>query len=184
MYTRRYVALPYPACLNCYEDFVQECLEIQEELLVADAAATTADGELRQSLVTGALNILVDQCRSCGLAFDQFDGCFAISCECSTSICGYCLHTGTSTQIHTHIATNECWVRRQMFPVAQQDTFHQGASKDEEFGTARRIRIAAEMHELFEVYFEWVSLALECKQTGKPIQSISKHGHPKHSSRT
>ena len=125
-------------------------MEIQEELLVADAAATTADGELRQSLVTGALNILVDQCRSCGLAFDQFDGCFAISCECSTSICGYCLHTGTSTQIHTHIATNECWVRRQMFPVAQQDTFHQGASKDEEIGIARRIRINAELHQLFE----------------------------------
>ena len=37
-----------------------------------------------------------------------------------------------------------------MFPVAQQDTFHQGASKDEEFGTARRIRINAELHELFE----------------------------------
>ena len=30
------------------------------------------------------------------------------------------------------------------------ETWHQGASKEEEFSTARKIRIAAEMHELFE----------------------------------
>ena len=126
--------------------------EIQEELAAATLATAAEDGQLRQGLVTEALNLLVDQCRGCGQAFDDFDGCFAISCEapCSRSICGYCLETGTSLQIHAHIASNDCPIRRQMFPDAQMETWHQGASKEEEFSTARKIRIAAEMHELFE----------------------------------
>ena len=37
-----------------------------------------------------------------------------------------------------------------MHPDAEQDTFHQGPSKEVEFGTARRIRISAELHQLFE----------------------------------
>ena len=37
-----------------------------------------------------------------------------------------------------------------MHPDAGQDTFHQGRSKDEEFSTARRLRISAELHQLFE----------------------------------
>ena len=123
--------------------------EIQEEL-AASRATSAAYGELRQSLVDEALNILVDQCRGCGQAFDDFDGCFAISCECSRTICGYCLETGTAAQIHVHIASNACYVRRQMHPDAEQDTFHQGPSKEVEFGTARKIRISAELHQLFE----------------------------------
>ena len=116
--------------------------EIQQELAAASQATVAAAGtELRQSLINQALDILVVQCRACGQAFDDFDGCFAISCECSQCICGYCLQTGTAAQIHVHIASNDCYVRRQMHPRALEDTFHQGRSKDEEFSTARRLRI-------------------------------------------
>ena len=37
-----------------------------------------------------------------------------------------------------------------MHPDAEQDTFHQGPSKEVEFGTARKLRISAELHQLFE----------------------------------
>ena len=46
--------------------------------------------------------------------------------------------------------SNDCPVRRQMYPNAGDDPYHQGASKDEEFATARRIRVTDEMHSLFE----------------------------------
>jgi hypothetical protein len=124
--------------------------EIQAELAAAPRATAVADGELRQSLVAEALNLLVDQCRFCGLAFFDFDGCFAIGCECGRSICGYCLASGTSAQIHVHIASNDCGVRRQMFPDAQEHTFQQGADQKVEFGMARRLRIHAELTNLFE----------------------------------
>ena len=101
--------------------------ELRAELAAAPRATAVADGELRQSLVDEARNLLVDQCRGCGQAFDDFDGCFAIGCECGRSICGYCLAGGTSAQIHVHIASNDCGVRRQMFPDAQEHTFQQGA---------------------------------------------------------
>ena len=124
--------------------------EIQAELAAAPRATAVADSELRQSLVAEALNLLVDQCRGCGQAFDDFDGCFAISCECGRSICGYCLASGTSAQIHVHIASNDCGVRRQMFPDAQEHTFQQGADQKVEFGMARTIRINSELTNLFE----------------------------------
>ena len=76
--------------------------------------------------------------------------CFAIGCECGRSICGYCLASGTSAQIHVHIASNDCGVRRQMFPDAQEHTFQQGADQKVEFGMARRLRIHAELTNLFE----------------------------------
>jgi hypothetical protein len=82
------------------------------------------------------------------VAFDDFDGCFSISCECPRNICGYCLETGTREQIDFHIASNACPIRRSMFPDAQPETWHQGRSKSEEFNTARRIRIQAELTEL------------------------------------
>ena len=103
-----------------------------------------------QSLVDEALGILVDQCRGCGQAFDDFDGCFSIRCECPRNICGYCLETGTKAQIDFHIASNACPIRRTMFPDARPETWHQGASKDKEFSTARRLRIQAELAELFQ----------------------------------
>ena len=124
--------------------------QIQEELAAASRAAVVADGELRPSLVADALNLLVDQCRGCGQAFDDFDGCFAIGCECGRSICGYCLASGTSAQIHVHIASNDCGVRSQMFPDAQEHTFQQGPDQKVEFGMARRLRIHAELTNLFE----------------------------------
>ena len=65
-------------------------------------------GELRQSLVDEAVDILVDKCRGCGLAFEDFDGCFSISCECPRNIFGYCLETRTKAQIDLHIASNQC----------------------------------------------------------------------------
>ena len=65
-------------------------------------------------------------------------------------MCGYCLQSGTSLEIHQHISSNDCPVRRQMFPDASDEPFHQGISKDAEFATARRIRITDEMHHLFE----------------------------------
>ena len=37
-----------------------------------------------------------------------------------------------------------------MHPDAEQDTFHQGPSKEVEVGTARKLRISAELHQLFE----------------------------------
>ena len=37
-----------------------------------------------------------------------------------------------------------------MHPHAREDTFHQGRSKDEEFATARKLRITADLHQLFE----------------------------------
>ena len=49
-----------------------------------------------------------------------------------------------------HIASNACPIRRTMHPDAAHDTFHQGRSKAEEFDMARRIRIQAELVELFE----------------------------------
>ena len=122
--------------------------EVQEEL--AASRATSATDGLRQSLVDEALDILVDKCRACSQAFDEFDGCFAISCECNAHFCGYCLQTGTAAQITVHIASNACYVRRQMHPDAAQDTFHQGRSKDEEFSIGRKIRIQAELYQLFE----------------------------------
>ena len=127
--------------------------EVQAELAAAAASPQVvggADNELHQSLITQALEILVDKCRRCGSAFDEFDGCFAITCECSWTLCGYCLVTGTDHEIHAHISSNDCAIRRHMFPDAESHTFHQGGSKDEEFSTARRIRIIEELHELFE----------------------------------
>ena len=126
--------------------------EIEQELAAAAsrAAAGPVDGELRQSLVDEALDILMDKCRGCGQAFGDFDGCFSISCECPRNICGYCLETGTKAQIDFHIASNACPIRRTMHPDAEQDTFHQGRSKAEDFDIARRIRIQAELAELFE----------------------------------
>ena len=103
--------------------------ELQAELAAAPRATAVADGVLRQSLVAEALNLLVDQCRGCGQAIDDSDGCFAIFCECSRSICGYCRANGTSAQIHGHIASNDYGVRRQMFPDAQQHTFQQRADQ-------------------------------------------------------
>ena len=123
--------------------------EFQAEVAAAQRASSDG-GELRQSLVNEALELLVDKCRRCGQGFFNFDGCFVITCDCQASICGYCLQSGSSFEIHRHIASNECDVRRQMFPDADDDTFHQGASKDEEFAMARRIRITNEMHEFFQ----------------------------------
>ena len=37
-----------------------------------------------------------------------------------------------------------------MHPRAEQDLFHQGRSKDEEFATARKIRIHEELHNVFD----------------------------------
>ena len=83
-------------------------------------------------------------------AFSDFDGCFAVGCDCGATICGYCLDTGSSSEIHSHIGRNQCWIRRHMHPAAGYDTFHLGASKDQEFQTARRLRIGAELLQLFD----------------------------------
>ena len=50
--------------------------EIEQELAAAASReAIAAEGsQLRQSLVNQALDMLVDQCRGCGQAFDEFDG--------------------------------------------------------------------------------------------------------------
>ena len=45
---------------------------------------------------------------------------------------------------------NQCWIRRHMHPDAGYGTFHLGASKDTEFQTARRLRIGAELLQLFD----------------------------------
>ena len=49
------------------------------------------------------------------------------------------------------IASNDCDVRRQMFPDAQQHTFQQGTEQTVEFGIARRTRIHAELTNLVEM---------------------------------
>ena len=59
-----------------------------------------------------------------------------------------CMLTGTC--IHVPIASNARYVRWQMHPRAEQDIFHQRRSKDEEFATACKIRIHAELHNLFD----------------------------------
>ena len=66
------------------------------------------------------------------------------------NICGYCLETGTRAQIDFHVASNACPIRRTMHPDAEQDTFHQGRSKEEEFSMARKLRISAEIADFFE----------------------------------
>ena len=59
-----------------------------------------------------------------------------------------CMLTGTC--IHVPIASNARYARWQMHPRAEQDIFHQGRCNDEEFATACKIRIHAELHNLFD----------------------------------
>ena len=126
--------------------------EIQAEVQTTQQQSSDSSGQdLPQSIVTEALELLVDKCRGCGAAFgNDFDGCFALSCVCGSYVCAYCLVGGTEEAIHGHIASGDCPVRRQMFPDAAYDPFHQGRSKDEEFAVARRIRIVDELHTHFQ----------------------------------
>ena len=131
----------------------QLCQEIQAEVQATQQQSSDSSGQdLPQSIVTEALELLVDKCWGCGSAFDdKFDGCFALSCVCGSYVCAYCLVGGTEEAIHGHIASNACDVRRQMHPdAANGDPFHQGRSKDEEFAVARRIRIVDDLHTHFQ----------------------------------
>ena len=49
-------------------------------------------------------NYLTPQCPNCHLAFNEFNGCFAITCaRCNTSFCGWCLEF-FSEDSHAHVA--------------------------------------------------------------------------------
>jgi hypothetical protein len=49
-------------------------------------------------------NYLTPQCPNCHLAFNEFNGCFAITCaRCDTSFCGWCLEF-FSEDSHRHVA--------------------------------------------------------------------------------
>ena len=127
--------------------------EIRSEIEAAQRASNEdADNELPQALVNESLELLVDKCRGCGAAFDdQWDGCFALECPCGRHVCAYCLMLGSHEEVHLHIGSNECPVRRQMFPNANFDFFHQGGGgAREEFMVARRIRIVDDLHSLFQ----------------------------------
>ena len=131
--------------------------QIRQEILAEMSAAQRASNddagnELPQALVNESLELLVDKCRGCGAAFDdQWDGCFALECPCGRHVCAYCLMLGSHEEVHLHIGSNECPVRRQMFPNANFDFFHQGGGgAREEFMVARRIRIVDDLHSLFQ----------------------------------
>ena len=124
--------------------------EIEAEIAASQRAANeSAIDELPQALINESLDLMVDKCRGCGAAFDSWDGCMALACPCGRHVCAYCLMLGTHDEIHLHIGTNTCAVRRQMFPQARFDFFHQGQSPHEEFAVSRKIRIVEEMHALF-----------------------------------
>lgn len=126
--------------------------EIRSEIEAAQRASNEdADNELPQALVNESLDLMVDKCRGCGSAFsDDWDGCFALECPCGRHVCGYCLRVGTHEEVHHHIGSNDCPVRRQMFPNANFDFYHQGRSAQEDFAVARKIRIVDDLHALFE----------------------------------
>jgi hypothetical protein len=110
------------------------------------------DQELPQSIISRSLEIMTDQCRKCGQAFIDWDGCMAIHCPtCGDSyVCAYCLMVGSEEAVHYHIGHGHCPVRNQMFPgLANGDTFHQGPSTEEEHAVARKIRIVDELHTFF-----------------------------------
>ena len=138
--------------LHCEVELRQEIRqEIQAEMAAAQRAANnTAADELPQALINECLELMTDKCRGCGAAFeDKWDGCMALECPCGRYVCAYCLMLGTHEEVHLHIATNTCSVRRQMFPDARFDFYHQGGSPDEDFKVARRIRIVDEIHAQF-----------------------------------
>jgi hypothetical protein len=47
--------------------------------------------------------ILTIKCPNCTRAFIDFNGCFALTCTCGSSFCGWCLQLGSSREIHTHV---------------------------------------------------------------------------------
>ena len=126
--------------------------EIQAEIAAAQRASNDdAGNELPQALINESLGLMVDQCRGCGAAFsDDWDGCFALECPCGRHVCAYCLMVGSHEEVHHHIGSNECPVRRQMFPQAAFDFYHQGRSAQEDFAVARKIRIVDDLHALFQ----------------------------------
>jgi hypothetical protein len=92
----------------------QQCIEQQAMQLAAEQAraqqaakeALDAATRARQHIIDSILTL---QCPRCSKAFEDFDGCFALTCRdtagngCNTHFCGFCFEISALADAHTHV---------------------------------------------------------------------------------
>jgi Ankyrin repeats (3 copies) len=92
----------------------QQCIEQQAMQLAAEQArvqqaakeALDAAARARQHIIDSILTL---QCPRCGKAFEDFDGCFALTCRdtagngCNTHFCEFCFDISALADAHTHV---------------------------------------------------------------------------------
>jgi HrpA-like RNA helicase len=95
-------------CDLCRRSYCMACSTKEDKPVTAHPGASCSRRQLDLSDSLSAvrlrmLDLLITKCPNCNGAIFDFNGCYALTCNCGAGLCGFCLYRDPSGDAHSHV---------------------------------------------------------------------------------